>query len=132
MVIGLGLDLAEVQFWREALDNPATAVVQGTFTPAERAYARDGLAGQAAHLAARFAAKEAFIKALGGARRPQAPLVSQLDLRSIEVSRDDYGRPSLTLHGEARRLADLLGVRHVQLSLTHTDTTAGAVVVLEA
>ena len=132
MLIGLGLDLAEVQFWRDALNTPATAVIEGSFTPAERAYAAEGLAEQAGHLAARFAAKEATIKAFGAARRSAPPLLKRLDLRTIEVHRDDHGRPSIQLHGEARHLAERLGVRHIQLSLTHTRTTAAAVVVLEA
>lgn len=131
MLIGMGMDLAEVGFWREALANPATSVVEGTFTAAERAYAETGHAGPAAHLAARFAAKEAFVKALEAARKPQAPLVERLNLQTVEVIRDPWGRPDLNLHGEARRLADALGVRHVHVSLTHTGDTAGAVVILE-
>jgi holo-[acyl-carrier protein] synthase len=131
MLIGLGIDLAEVSFWRQALADPATAVVEKTFTTAERAYALSSHGDPAQHLAARFAAKEACIKAMGAARSPHPPLLANLDLRCIEVIRDAHGRPSLSLRGAARVLAEALGVRHHWLSLTHTGDTAGAVVVLE-
>lgn len=131
MLIGLGIDLAEVSYWRQVLADPATAVVEHTFTHGERAYALSTHGEPAQHLAARFAAKEACIKALGAARSPHPPMIMQLDLRTIEVLRDAYGRPSLALRGAARVLADALGVRQMWLSLTHTGDTAGAVVVLE-
>ena len=131
MLIGLGIDLAEVSYWRQVLADPATAVVEHTFTHSERAYALSTHGEPAQHLAARFAAKEACIKALGAARSPHPPLIMQLDLRTIEVLRDAHGRPSLALRGAARVLADALGVRQTWLSLTHTGDTAGAVVVLE-
>lgn len=131
MLIGVGMDLAEVGFWATQLADPATAVFEATFTPEERAYARNAKGPEAEHLAARFAAKEAFVKAIGATRHGQPPLMERLDLRSVEVDRDLHGRPRIALHGPARRLADQLGVRHVWLSLTHTQSTAGAVVVLE-
>ena len=131
MLIGLGMDLAAVSHWQAALANPATVAIEGTFTAAERAYAHSTAGAPAEHLAARFAAKEAFIKALGGARRPQPPLTARLDPRTVEVVRDPHGRPALALHGEAKAIADALGVRRTWVSLTHTEGTAGAVVALE-
>ncbi len=131
MLIGLGMDLASVAFWRTALADPATDAVRGTFTADEQAYAHSTVGEPAEHLAARFAAKEAFIKALGAARRPQPPLTARLDPQSVEVVRDAYGRPALRLHADAQRIADALGVRHTWLSLTHTGDVAGAVVALE-
>jgi holo-[acyl-carrier protein] synthase len=131
VLIGIGMDLAEVGHWQKALGDPATSVIEATFTASERAYAQSSSGEAAQHLAARFAAKEAFIKALGATRHGRAPLTPQVDLRAIEVERDAHGRPRLALHGPAQALADQLGVRHIWLSLTHTDGTAGAVVVLE-
>ena len=131
MLIGVGMDLAQVDFWAKALGDPATAVIEATFTPAERTYAQAAKGPTAEHLAARFAAKEAFVKAVGATRHGQPPLINRLDLRCVEVERDQHGRPRIALHGEARTLAGQLGVRHVWLSLTHTEGTAGAVVVLE-
>ncbi len=131
MLIGLGLDLAAADLWRDALEDPATAVLEGTFTPAELAYAKGRPGDVAESLAVRFAAKEAFVKALGASHRHRAPRVPRLDPRDIEVSNDEYGRPYLVLHGAAEALADQLGVRHAWLSLTHEKSTAAAVVVLE-
>lgn len=131
MLIGVGMDLAEVGTWRAALEQPASAAIEATFTPAERTYALTAVGESAEHFAARFAAKEAFIKAVGATRHGQPPLVSRLDLRTIEVERDLHGRPRIALHGEAQTLAGQLGVQHIWLSLTHTAETAGAVVVLE-
>lgn len=131
MLIGVGMDLAEVGFWQGALRDPATDVIAATFTPGERSYAQTAVGEAAEHLAARFAAKEAFIKAVGATRHGRPPLVDRLDPKGIEVQRDPHGRPRIALHGAARAVADQLGVRHVWLSLTHTAGTAGAVVVLE-
>lgn len=131
MLIGIGLDLAELSTWQRALDNPATAAIEGTFTPAEIAYARSTNNQPAAHLAARFAAKEAFIKALGSARAPAPAEPRAFDLREIEVVRDPSGRPSLSLSGHVQSIARAAGVQHHWLSLTHTETTAAAVVILE-
>lgn len=131
MLIGLGMDLAEVEFWRRALSDAATDVVAATFTDAERAYAMSAVGDAAEHLAARFAAKEAFVKALGATRYGRTPLTPRLDLRCVEVTRDAHGRPGLALHGAAKALEETLGIQHIWLSLTHTAGTAGAVVVLE-
>lgn len=131
MLIGLGMDLAEVDFWRRAVNDPATDVIAATFTDAERAYANSATGDVAEHLAARFAAKEAFVKALGATRHGRAPLTPRLDLRTIEVTRDAHGRPGLALHGDAKTLEKTLGIKHIWLSLTHTAGVAGAVVVLE-
>jgi len=131
VLIGVGLDLAATAFWRDALEDPATDVLAGTFTPAELSYARSTSGEVAEHLAARFAAKEAFVKALGASHRHRRPRVARLDQRDIEVRNDEYGRPYLVLSGEAQATAEQLGVRHIWLSLTHEESTAAAVVVLE-
>ena len=131
MIIGIGLDLASVDFWAEALQDPTTSVIEGTFTEHERADAARGPTPQAERLAARFAAKEAFIKALGGSRHGESPTVSRLDPRLIEVTLDAYGRPALKLHGLAQDVADTVGVRHIWVSLTHEATMTAATVILE-
>ncbi len=131
MLIGVGLDLAAAEIWREALDDPATAAVTGTFTADELGYAHSAVGDVAEHLAVRFAAKEAFVKALGASHRHRPPRAPRLDLRDVEVANDDYGRPYLVLHGRAHALAEQMGVRHAWLSLTHERGTGAAVVVLE-
>ena len=131
MIIGIGLDLASVEFWAEALQDPTTSVIEGTFTAGELSDVAQGTTPEAQRLAARFAAKEAFIKALGGSRHGQPPQVSRLAPILIEVILDDYGRPAIRLHGEAQTVADALGVRHIWVSLSHEEKMTAATVILE-
>jgi holo-[acyl-carrier protein] synthase len=123
VIIGIGLDLASIDL--------STSVLEGTFTERELADAATGPTPQAHRLAARFAAKEAFIKSLGGSRKGNAPLTPRLDPQLVEVILDDFGRPALRLHGEAREIADALGVRHIWVSLSHEEQMAAATVILE-
>ena len=131
MIIGVGLDLSSIAFWEDALADPSTSVVEGTFTETERADAAAGPTPEAHRLAARFAAKEAFTKAISSGRYGQDPLLAKLDNLHMEVLLDTHGRPSLRLHGSALCLAEARGVRHIWLSLTHEEASAAAVVVLE-
>lgn len=115
---GVGLDLLDIARLERALGR-RPRLADRLFTEGERAYAA-GRARPAQHLAARFAAKEAVVKALA---------LDVLVPSEIEVTGggDEAG---LTLHGSAARRARQLGVG-VAISLTHTATTAGAVAVLE-
>ena len=131
MIIGIGMDLASVDFWAEALEDPTTSVIEGTFTAQELTDAAGGPTPQAERLAARFAAKEAFIKALGGSRHGQAPTIERLDPRLVEVVLDAYGRPALELHGAASQVADAVGVRRIWVTLTHEAAMSAATVILE-
>ena len=117
----VGVDLVNVPGFAQQLEDAASAFADHTFTPRERRV-RDPR-----RLAARFAAKEAFIKAWSGSRTHQPPLLGSLDLREIEVVDDGYGRPALRLHGEVARAA---GDLHPQLSLSHDGPSAIAVVQL--
>jgi holo-[acyl-carrier protein] synthase len=119
-VVGIGMDLVDVERMRTAVDR-TPGFVDRVFTPAEAdwaAAARD----PAERLAARFAAKEAVLKALGAG-------LGSAPLRCIEVVRAPSGQPSVVLHDQARDLARQRGVHGWHLSLTHTAGTAGAVVV---
>ena len=131
MIIGVGFDLASVQFWTEALEDPTTSVIEGTFTATERADAEAGPVPTAERLASRFAAKEAFTKAISAGQHGRPPIRPHIDPKEVEVTKDQWGRPSLRLHGTAKELADAFGVKTAWISLTHEDTMAGAVVVLE-
>ncbi len=130
MILGMGLDLAASEPWRQALEDPAGASLETCFTAGELARVQGGAVHPAERLAARFAAKEAFLKALGaatisrGAGRP-------IDLRDIEVDSDAWGRPMLVLHRAALAQAEAIGVVRAHLSLTHEGATAAAVVMLE-
>lgn len=122
MIVGIGTDLAEVDRIAAALAEYGERFERRVFTNQEIAYCRRNPRRMAERYAARFAAKEAFSKALGTGMRVG------VFWRDIEVRRALGGRPVLELHGRARELAS--GMRS-HLSLTHTDATAMAVVILE-
>ena len=131
MILGVGIDLASIQFWVEAVNDPTTSVIEGTFTERERADAEAGPVPPAERYAARFAAKEAFTKAVSGARQGQAPLIDRLAPKHVEVVKDQWGRPSLVLHHDAAMLAEKIGVTKTWVSLSHDGGYTVAVVILE-
>ena len=122
MIIGVGVDIIDVERIQAALSHARTGerFRARVFTAEESAYC--GRRRHAAEsFAARFAAKEAMMKALGHA----------YGWREIEVIRAD-GPPTLRLHGRAQERAAQLGVRHIHLSLSHTATLAIAYVIAES
>jgi len=124
MVVGLGLDVVEVARIRRILEGPvarAERFLARCFTAGERAHC-DAAAERATRYAARFAAKEALMKAMGA-----PPGIRFLD---AEVVREGAA-PTLALAGVASRRAGELGVSRVLLSITHDGGVAAAVVVLE-
>ena len=124
-IVGTGVDLAEVDRIEQSLKTFGARFQERVFTPGEIAYC-ERFRNRAERYAARFAAKEAGMKALGtGWRRG----IRWVDL---EVVRQPGGRPTLVFSGEAAKIAERMGVRHVALSLTHTAQQALAQVILEA
>lgn len=118
---GIGVDIVDCERIRGILRRSGRGVRQRVFTPAEAAYC-DRMADPAPHFAARFAAKEAVVKALGtGLRRG-------MSWRDIEVVRDAQGCPRIVLHGAAREAAKAVGVDQVDVSLSHTCDHAVAMV----
>ncbi|MFT7580500.1 MAG: holo-[acyl-carrier protein] synthase [Myxococcota bacterium] len=134
MIAGIGVDIVDVVGFRAQLADPASSFVHGTFTAGEQADAKQRPSRDSArHLAARYAAKEAFIKAWSGSRWDQEPVLQHIDMRDIEVVCDRHGRPKLTLHGALRRAVEMTtgaSPRH-HLSLSHDGEAAVAYVVLE-
>lgn len=124
MVIGMGLDLVSIERIRRFRDRHGERGLRRLFTDAELAYCLSR-ADPAPSLAARFAAKEAFFKAVGTGYGAGG------DWRDVEVRRDDRGAPSLMLWRRAEETSRRFGVRAILVSLSHADDTAGAVVVLE-
>ena len=124
MILGTGVDLAEVDRIREAVERYGDRFLSRVYTPAEIAYA-SRKANKFERFAARFAAKEAGMKAIGTGWR------GGVRWQDFEVINEPGGRPTLRLHGVAREVAARLGVRRVQLSLTHTAALALAHVILE-
>lgn len=125
MIVGIGMDLVDIERVERLVERSAERALQRLFTEGEREYAL-ARAHPARHLAARVAAKEAMFKALSA--HPDARAIGW---RDMEVVSRDGCAPSLALHGAAARCAAELGVARVWLTLSHSDATAGAVVVLE-
>ncbi len=124
MILGTGIDVAEVPRIREAAERHGPRFLERICTPAEIAYV-ESKANRYERVAARFAAKEAGMKAIGTGWR------HGVRWRDFEVVNQPSGRPTLRLHGVAARVAERMGVRSVSLSLTHTSEQAVAFVILE-
>ncbi|WP_420365662.1 holo-ACP synthase [Curtobacterium sp. L3-7] len=120
MIIGIGVDVVDLSRFGQVLER-TPAMRTRLFTSGE--LLRDGEPRPIASLAARFAAKEALIKAFGSS--------AGLSWQDLEVVSDDQRNPSLTLHQQARQVADARGVTSVHLSLSHDGGIATAFVVLE-
>jgi holo-[acyl-carrier protein] synthase len=119
-VIGIGVDLCEVDRMRSALERTPSLRAR-VFTDAEQAYC-DLRRDPTERYAARFAAKEAVMKAMGLG-------IGACGWREIEVVRAESGQPSLLLHGQARALSDERGIRAWRLTMTHTHRVAEAIAV---
>ena len=124
MIVGTGVDLAEVPRIRRSIERFGTRFVHRVFTPAEIAYV-ERKASRFERYAARFAAKEAGMKAIGTGWR------HGVRWRDFEVVNLPSGRPTLRLAGVAAQVAEKLGVRRISLSITHTAELGMAHVILE-
>ncbi len=124
-VVGVGIDLVELDRVRRMLDRRGDQVMHKMLTPHEREYVA-GRADPVPHIAARIAAKEAVYKAL-----QTLPDARGVGWREIEVWRALDGRPSITLLGSAAALVSAAGGLTIHLSLTHSATSAAAVAVIE-
>lgn len=124
MIVGIGIDVEEVARVRLAVERHGHRFVDRIFSTAEISYV-ESKANRYERYAARFAAKEAGMKAIGtGWRRG-------VRWQDFEVANLASGRPILRLHGEAAKIAQGLGVRNIALSLTHTAQQGIAIVILE-
>lgn len=124
MIAGTGLDVAEVDRIRAAIERFGRRFIERVYTPAEIAYV-GRKANRFERYAARFAAKEAGMKAIGTGWR------HGVRWRDFEVANLPSGKPTLLLHGVAARFAERLGVKSVSLSITHTAAVAVAFVIME-
>jgi len=124
MIVGIGIDIIEVARIREVLQR-TPRFRERVFTPAERSYcdSRDAVAVQ--HYAARFAAKEAMLKAL------QTGWRGGIGWQDVEVASRDSGAPYLILHGLVLELFNSSEATASHLSLSHTNEHAIAQVILE-
>lgn len=119
MLVGVGVDLVEVARVRAELARDGDGFKQSLFTEGEVADC-DARRYAARHYAARFAAKEAVLKALG-AGAPHAGV-----FRDVEILSDDAGKPRVVLHGATRSAAEGLGADRILVSLSHTSDWAVA------
>jgi holo-[acyl-carrier protein] synthase len=122
VILGIGVDLTPISRLQRAFDAHPERLEARLFTDAERAYCRKH-ASAAQHFAARFAAKEALLKAL---HVPEG-----LRWHELEVVNDGDGAPRFRLSGNAAAAATKQGVRTLHLSITHADDSALAFVVAE-
>jgi holo-[acyl-carrier protein] synthase len=124
MIIGIGIDLIEVSRIKAMIRRYGEKFLSRVFTPQEREYSLRSVRS-AEHFAARFAAKEAVMKALG------TGLSQGIAWTDVEVGHDNSGRPIVILHHQAARVAQQQHIVGVRLSLTHIKSAAGAVAIAE-
>jgi holo-[acyl-carrier protein] synthase len=123
MIVGVGIDLTPISRMAEALRRHGGRFEARVFTDGERADCRTA-AAPAQHFAARFAAKEAAVKA--------CPVLRGQRWHDVEVVREADGKPRLRLHGAAAEAVASLGASRLHVSLSHAADSAVAVVVAEA
>jgi len=122
MVLGIGTDIIEISRVRRAIASEHFRA--RVYTAAERAYCEARGAGEAASFAARFAGKEAVLKAFGTGLRGGS-------MQDVEILGDALGCPKVTLHGHYRSLAAKKGITRILLSLSHAREYATAQCVME-
>jgi holo-[acyl-carrier protein] synthase len=125
MIFGIGTDIVAIERFQRFMDGGNSAILERLFTPAERSRCGSRKDG-ASCLAARFAAKEAFLKALGTGLRDG---ISWLEM---EVTNNDLGKPELALSGKAAEQFMDKELTSIYLSLSHDSGSAIAMVVLES
>ena len=125
MIVGLGIDIAEIDRIEAAIARHGRRFIDRIYTPAEIEYC-ERFRNRAERYAGRFAAKEAAMKALGTGWSRGVRWVD------IEVTRQPGGRPTLTLHRATQQHAQRLGVRQISLSITHSGNVAFAEAIFES
>jgi len=123
MILGLGTDIVEIFRMREAAQKWGDGFLEKVFTDKEMRYS-NSRRFSAQHFAARFAAKEAVIKAFG------APKKFPLKMTEIEVLNDKEGKPVITLHGGALRLKKKKKVDNIMVTMAHSKNYAVASAIL--
>jgi holo-[acyl-carrier protein] synthase len=125
LIVGLGVDIAEVARVKAAIERHGETFLRRLYTPEEREYC-ERFKNKFERYAGRFAAKEAAMKALGTGWSRGVRWVD------VEVVREKGGRPTIKLAGEAANVADRMGVKNIALSITHTAEQAFAQVIFES
>jgi len=123
MLAGLGTDLMEVERIAEKI-NKESGFREMVFSKTEIAYC-ESKTNKFEHYAARFAAKEAFFKALG------TGWLKGTHFNEVEITNDESGKPALVLLDETKKTLSPLGIRKILVSLSHLKEIASAVVIIE-
>jgi holo-[acyl-carrier protein] synthase len=123
LVFGIGTDIIEVERIKKQLENNS-GLREKLFTSHEIAYC-ENKKNKAQHYAARFAAKEAFLKAIGTGWR------EGLKFNEIEVTNDKMGKPMIVLSGKTKDFVDQINITNIQVSLTHIKDVVNAIVIIE-
>ena len=124
MIAGVGIDLIELERFKAAMRRQGTPLLEKLFTRAERRYC-EGKWNRVAHYTARFAAKEAVLKALG------TGWSGGIRWTDVEIARDRSGSVSVRLAGQAKRVAAKMKIRRLHLNITHAEKYAAAVAIAE-
>lgn len=128
-MIYIGTDIVQISSFAKQIEDRASVFVMRTFTDRERTYAyNNALGNPGQHLAARYAAKEAVIKAWSSSFFGRPPLLSHVDMREIEVQKDAFERPAIILHGT---LLKKMNHPIIQISLSHDGDYAIATALLQ-
>jgi holo-[acyl-carrier protein] synthase len=125
LIVGLGIDIAEVARVKAAIERHGETFLRRLYTAKEQEYC-ERFKNKYERYAGRFAAKEAAMKALGTGWSRGVRWVD------VEVTREKGGRPTIKLAGEAAHIAHRLGVKYISLSITHTADQAFAQVIFES
>ena len=125
MIYGIGVDIIQVSRIQHLIDKYGAKFLTRVFTPYEIDYSEGRAKTRYQHYAARFAAKEALFKAFKG------EWDSGIVWKDIEVINEKRGNPTLVLHGGAAEVQEQLGITGLELSLSHTEQSASAIVVAE-
>lgn len=123
MILGMGIDIVEISRIKEAIERWNGAFLKRIFTENEISYSRaKKFAYQ--HLAARFAAKEAVLKAIGDSS------IQRIEWHNVEVLNDEFGKPFIRLSGEAKKIKEAKRISEIIISMSHTRKHAVANAIL--
>ncbi len=125
MIFGIGIDIIEVARIEKQIEAESNSFVKKIFTENEIRYCETKIKNKAQNYAARFAAKEAFFKALGTGWR------DGLSWKDIEIENDELGKPNILLSGKSKKNIQENSISKIHVSLSHIKEIAVAVVILE-
>ncbi len=123
MILGIGTDIVDIARIESAINEYGDAFVRRIFTSVEQSYCESFALKKMPHYAARFAVKEAFSKAIG------TGITKGFAFKDVGVVNEQGGKPSIVLSGA---MLDTWGLYTIHVSISHTDTVAMAVVILES